>query len=408
MTKKLAVIAIILLMPLMLSGQALAKEARFGIVLPLSGPYAAMAQEMKNGALLATEEINQSGGVLGAPAKLIVKDSQLKADIALRRVKEMVENDKLTVIGGNLSGAISLVINEYACKNGLLYMSYCYNSLPVGKEYCGKGFTSAVIPYQNPAALASYAFKNLGKTWMSLSADYRGFHDMMASWIYNSDKLGAKFLGNIYHPLGTRDFSAYIPAILAKKPDILVLNNYGADQIAAIKQFAQMGLTKKIKIVISKTHLHIAKEAGKAYDQNTYGGATYYWDMQTKGGANKKFVQAFKSKFGTPPSADAEAAYVGTKAVWEAMKKSGTASDVATLINTLAKMPINTPKGEERFRACDHARQQSILVLRGKGAASKGWNVFQVVDEVPWQDTLQSCANNQKNLPYGKVPIPGK
>ena len=367
-----------------------------------------MAQDMKNGALLATEETNQAGGVLGAPAKLIIKDSQLKADVALRRIKEMVEQDKLTVIGGNLSGAISLVVNEYACKNGLLYMSYCYNSLPVGKEFCGKGFTSAVIPYQNPAALASYAFKHLGTTWMSLSADYRGFHDMMASWIYNSERLGGKFLGNIYHPLGTRDFSPFIPRIISEKPDILVLNNYGADQIAAIKQFAQLGLTQKMKIVISKTHLQIAKECGKAYDRNIYGGATYYWDMETGDGANKEFVETFTSKFGAPPSADAEAAYVATKAVWTAMKRSGTADDVGKLLNTLTSMDVDTPKGKEHFRACDHAMEQSILVLRGLGEKAKDWKVFEVVHTAPWQETLQSCENNRKNLPYGQVPIPGK
>lgn len=407
MTKRL-VLLVLAICSICLPCMALANEAHLGIVLPLSGPYAAMARDMKNGAMLATEEINQSGGVLGAPAQLILKDSQLKADIALRRIKEMVEENKLIVIGGNLSSAISLVINEYACKNGLLYMSYCYNSLPMGKEFCGNGFTSAVIPYQNPAALARYAFNNLGKTWMSLSADYRGFHDMMASWIYNSEKFGGKFLGNIYHPLGTRDFSPYIPRILAVNPDILVLNNYGADQIAAIKQFAQLGLTEKMKIVISKTHLHIAKECGKSYDSNTYGGATYYWDMKTGDRANEKFVKAYMARFNMPPSADAEAAYVGTKAVWKAFIKSGTSASVDTLIKTLTSMIIQTPKGDERFRACDHAREQSILVLRGRGADAADWKVFEVVEEVPWHETLQSCENNRNDLPYGKVPIPAK
>ncbi|WP_028314713.1 ABC transporter substrate-binding protein [Desulfatibacillum aliphaticivorans] len=405
MIRRLALIALICIS---IPCAAMAEGAKFGIVLPLSGPYAAMAQDMKNGAMLATEQVNQAGGVLGGQADLIVKDSQLKADIALRRVKEMVEEEHLTVIGGNLSGAISLVINEYACKNNLLYMSYCYNSLPVGKEFCGKGFTSAVIPYQNPDALATYAFKNLGKTWMSLSADYRGFHDMMASWMYNSDQLGGEFKGNIYHPLGTRDFSSYIPRILAESPDILVLNNYGADQIAAIKQFSQLGLTKKMKIVISKTHLHIAKECGKAYDNNVYGGATYYWNMKAASEENKQFVEAFTAKYGAPPSGDAEAAYVGTKAVWQAIAKTGAADNVDALIDTLTSMTIQTPKGSEQFRACDHARQQSILVLRGRGDQSKDWDVFEVVQEVPSEETLQSCENNKNNLPYGKVPIPTK
>jgi ABC-type branched-subunit amino acid transport system substrate-binding protein len=182
------------------AGAAMAAGAKFGIAVPLTGPYAAMAEDMKKGALLALDEINASGGVLGQPAEVIVRDSQLKGDVALRHFKDMADSLGIRFIGGNLSGGISLVANEYACKNHLLYMSFCHTSLPVGKEFCGYGFTAAVIPYQTPSALANYAFTKLGKKWMSLTADYRWGHDILAGWMVNSEKYGGQFLGNIYHP----------------------------------------------------------------------------------------------------------------------------------------------------------------------------------------------------------------
>jgi branched-chain amino acid transport system substrate-binding protein len=408
MKKTMGIFAAVLFAFVMFAGPALAAEAKFGVAVPLTGPYAAQAQDMKNGSMLALEEINAGGGVLGGPAKLIVRDSELKGSVALRRFKEMVAEENLKVIGGNLSGSISLVANEYACKNGLVYMSYCHTSLPVGKEFCGNGFTGAVIPYQTGAALASFAFKNLGKTFMTLTADYRWGHDNLASWIYNSRKYGGEFLGNIYAPLGTRDISAYIPRIMAKNPDFLVLSNYGTDQTTAVKQLAELGLTKKMKIVISKTHLISIKECGPAYDENVYGAVTYYWKMQDKYPQSKPFVKAFWDKYGAPPSADGECAYVATKAIFQAMQKAGTVDDVPKIISVLEEMELNTPKGMNRFRPCDHVREQSIVILRGKGARASGWDVADIVTEIPPSQTLESCYNNRMDIPYGTIKLPGK
>jgi branched-chain amino acid transport system substrate-binding protein len=408
MKKTIAIVAAILLTCTFLVGIAVAQEARFGVAIPLTGPYAAQANDMKNGALFAMEEINKGGGVLGKPVEVIIRDSQLKGDVALRQFKDMVDQDQVKVIGGNLSGSISLVANEYACKNNLLYMSFCHTSLPVGKEYCGSGFTAAVIPYQPAAALANFAFKKLGKKFFVLTADYRWGHDNLASWLANAEKYGGEFLGNIYVPLGTQDYSAYVPQILAKKPDFLVLSNYGTMQTSAVKQFAEFGLSQKIPIVISKTHLITIKECGAAYNENVYGAVTYYWKLEDKYPDSKPIVKAYTEKFGMPPSADGECAYVATKALFQAMNKAGTVNDVPKLIKELETMTLSTLKAPSKFRACDHVREQSVVILRGKGAKASGWDVAEVVAEVPYTETLESCENNKADLPYGQIKLPGK
>jgi branched-chain amino acid transport system substrate-binding protein len=408
MKKTIAIVAAILLTCPFLAGIVLAQEARLGVAIPLTGPYAAQANDMKNGALFAMEEINKGGGVLGKPVEVIIRDSQLKGDVALRQFKDMAAQDQVKVIGGNLSGSISLVANEYACKNNLLYMSFCHTSLSVGKEFCGSGFTAAVIPYQTGAALANFAFKKLGKKFFVLTADYRWGHDNLASWLANASKYGGEFLGNVYVPLGTQDYSAYVPQILAKKPDFLVLTNYGTMQTSAVKQFTELGLSQKIPIVISKTHLITIKEAGAAYNENVYGAVTYYWKLEDKYPDSKPIVKAYQEKYGMPPSADGECAYVATKAVFQAMNKAGTVDDVPKLIKELETMPLSTLKAPGKFRACDHVREQSVVILRGKGAKASGWDVAEVVAEVPYSETLESCENNKADVPYGQIQLPGK
>jgi len=393
---------------LMISGVASAKPIA-GLLFPLTGPFTAMGTDMRNGALIAIEELNAKGGVLGKPIEALIGDDELKSAVALRKYKEMIDGEGIRVIGGTLSGAVSVAVNEMACKNKVLYMSFCHTSIPLGKEQCGYGFVSGMIPYQTGVATAKYAFKNLGKSWMIVTQDYRFGHDQLAAWLTTGEKMGGKFLGNIYSPLGQTDYSAHIPRIAATNPDFLVINVYGYSMDGLIKQLGEAGLTtKKMKFIIPKSHLTTIKSVGALYNENFYGGHTYYWKLEDKYPNAKKFNEVYGKKFGVPPSQDSDGGYTGTRAMFEAMNIAKTTTDVDKLIKTLKGYKYQYNKGPEQFRACDHIRMTSVVILRGIGAKAKGWEFGEVMGEVPVEETLESCENNAKDFPYGQVKLPGK
>jgi branched-chain amino acid transport system substrate-binding protein len=276
------IIATVFLFTVLVSCVASAKPIA-GLLFPISGPFSAMGTDMRNGSLIAIEELNAKGGVLGKPIEVIIGDDELKAAVALRKYKEMVDGEGIKFIGGTLSGAVSVAVNEWACKNQVVYMSFCHTSIPLGKEQCGYGFVSGMIPYQTGVATAKYAFQNLGKSWMIITQDYRFGHDELAAWTVTSEKMGGKFVGNIYSPLGQTDYSAHIPRIAATNPEILVINVYGQSMDALIKQLGEAGLTtKKMKFVIPKSHLTTIKGVGAFYNENFYGGHEFYWTLQDK------------------------------------------------------------------------------------------------------------------------------
>jgi branched-chain amino acid transport system substrate-binding protein len=368
-----------------------------------------MGTDMKQGSEVALEEINAKGGVLGQKAEVVMGDDEFQAPIAIRKYKEMVDGQGIKAIGGTLSGGISVAVNEWACKNKVLYMCFCHSSIPLGKEQCGYGFVSGMIPYQTGVATAKYAFQNLGKSWMIITQDYRFGTDELAAWLTVSEKTGGKFLGNIYSPLGQVDYSAHIPKIAATNPEILVLNVYGQSLDAIIKQLAEAGLTnKKMKFVIPKSHLYAIKAVGATYNENFYGGHEYYWTLQEKFPKAKKFIEAYGKKYGMPPSQDADGGYTGTRALLEAMNAAKTTTDVAKLVKTLEGFKMDYNKGVEEFRACDHIRATSVVIVKGIGAKAKDWNFGEVVAEYPASETLESCENNKKDVPYGAVKLPGK
>lgn len=402
------IVASVFLVTLLLSGVASAKPIA-ALLFPLSGPFSAMGTDMKQGSEMALEEINAKGGVLGQKAEVVMGDDEFKAPVAIRKYKEMVDGQGIKAIGGTLSGGISVAVNEWACKNKVLYMCFCHTSIPLGKEQCGYGFVSGMIPYQTGVATAKYAFQNLGKSWMIVTQDYRFGTDELSAWLTISEKMGGKFLGNIYSPLGQVDYSAHIPKIVATNPDILVINVYGQSQDALTKQLGEAGLTtKKMKFVIPKSHLYSIKAAGAGYNENFYGGHEYYWTLQDKFPKAKPFVEAYGKKYGMPPSQDADGGYTGTRALLEAMNAAKTTTDVDKLIKTLKGFKMDYNKGPEEFRACDHIRATSAVIVRGIGAKASGWNFGEVVAEYPASETLESCENNAKDIPYGAVKLPGK
>ena len=408
MKKSTWVIGLVFLFTLMLSGVASAKPIA-ALLFPLSGPFSAMGTDMRKGSELALEEINAKGGVLGDPAEVVMGDDEFQAQIAIRKYKEMVDGQGIKAIGGTLSGGISVAVNEWACKNKVLYMSFCHTSIPLGKEQCGYGFVSGMIPYQTGVATAKYAFEHLGNSWMIVTQDYRFGHDELAAWLTVSEKMGKKFLGNIYSPLGQVDYSAHIPRIAATNPDILVINVYGQSMDSIIKQLAEAGLNnQKMKFVIPKSHLYTIKAAGASYNENFYGGHEFYWTLQEKYPKAKIFVEAYAKKYGAPPSQDSDGGYTGTRALLEAMNACKSTTDVDKLIKTLKGFKMDYNKGPEEFRPCDHIRTTSVVIVRGIGAKASGWNYGDVVAEIPWQDTLESCDNNKNDVPYGKVKLPGK
>jgi branched-chain amino acid transport system substrate-binding protein len=382
------------------------KVIKYGTMHPLTGAYSVLGRDQQRATELAVNEWNAKGGVLGHKIVWVSRDDQLNGAVALRRAKELVEEEKCDFIGGTLSGAISLAINEFACKNKVPYVAYCQSDMVLGSDQCKYGAAFMVIPYSAALAVSKYAFQNLGKKWFAITADYRWGHSLLEGWMWQSEQMGGQFLGNVYVPLGTSDFSTYYAKIMAANPDIIVMNNLGSDQTAAIKQANELGLTKKMKIVCSKTAMHTIKELGSTYDENVMGGMTFFWKLQDKYPTSKKFVENYMKKFGDPVEQDGESGYVATNVLFMAIEKAGTVTDKEKIMKAMEGIKYELTKGPEYVRACDRQRVQSYLLVRGKGEKAKDWDIADIIAEIPGEEILMSCEDNAKKLPFSNIKLP--
>ncbi len=79
---------------------------RVGFPLPLTGPFAALANDLQRGATLAAEELNARGGVLGRRLEVLFRDDQLKPAVGAQRTKELIENEQVQFIVGGLAAHV--------------------------------------------------------------------------------------------------------------------------------------------------------------------------------------------------------------------------------------------------------------------------------------------------------------
>ncbi|HUL28912.1 MAG TPA: ABC transporter substrate-binding protein, partial [Thermodesulfobacteriota bacterium] len=256
--KKYLILALILVSwCTLVSGNALAAnpdKIRVGILLPLTGTFAAVAETQRDGALLAVDVINKKGG-LNMPwgkvkVEAVVYDDETKLDVGVRRYRYMVD-EGVKGVGGQTWAPLAYAINALAQKEPMPYFPVCV----MAKEAFQKGklaectFAAAYSPWTVGYMAGSAAVKALGKKRVFFLARADSWGWDIRDGVYAAAKeLGAEIVGYDEVPLGTGDYTTIIQKVRAAKPDVFICAQFAADAVALLKQCYETGLNKEMTI----------------------------------------------------------------------------------------------------------------------------------------------------------------
>src|SRR5580704_15928378 len=95
---------------------------RIGMVDPLTGVYAAIAQGEVVGAKFAVEDINKKGGILGRPIELLVEDSANDVGIGVQKTRKLIDRDQVSFIIGDVNSAIALAMTQVTSEKRVLHI----------------------------------------------------------------------------------------------------------------------------------------------------------------------------------------------------------------------------------------------------------------------------------------------
>jgi branched-chain amino acid transport system substrate-binding protein len=345
---------------------AAADPVKVGFVSTLSGPSAALGVHMRDGFQLAVKEL---GGKLGGqPTEVIVVDDELKPDVAVTKVKALLERDKVDIVAGVVFSNVMMAISKPVFEAETFLVSGNAGPSPLAGAACSPYFFSASYQNdQNHETMGAYAKSQGYKKVVLMTPNYQAGKDSMAGF-----KRGyqGEVVDEIFTQLGQLDFSAELAKIAAAGPDAVFTFMPGGMGVNLVKQWSQAGLAGKVPFLSAFTVDETTLPATQDAALGLYSGAEWAPNLDTA--ENKAFVAAYEKEYGVVPSLYAAQGYEAAKLIDGALKTTGgKVSDKEAFRKALLAAPFKSIRGSFTFQPNGFPKQDFYVVKAVKRADGK-------------------------------------
>ena len=358
---------------------------KVGILHSLSGTMAISEKSVVDAEQLAIEEINAAGGVLGKKIEAIVEDGASDWPTFAEKAKKLIDQDKVvTIFGCWTSASRKAVLPVFEEKKHMLWYPVQYE----GQECSQNIFYTGAAPNQQIEPSVDWLLQNKGKEFFLVGSDY--VFPRTANTIIKAQLAakGGKTVGEDYLPLGNTEVTAIITKIKAALPNGGVIYNTlnGDSNVAFFKQLqgAGLGPDKYPSMSVSIAEEEV-KAIGPEYLKGHYAAWNYFQTVDTP--ANKKFVEAFKKKYGEDRVTNdpMEAAYIMVYLWKQAVEKAKTADDLEAVRKAAIGQTFDAPEGMVTMENNHHISKFVRIGQVGEDGLFKIVNsTDKAVDPIPW------------------------
>ena len=317
-----------------------------GAIFPLSGGVAFYGNESRDGGLLAVEEINAAGGLLGKRIVLLSEDDEGDAEKTVNAFTKLTTRDNVSIIFGSSTSGPTQAISTLAQRNRVVLMSPSATNIDVtlAGDYI---FRACFIdPFQGVVG-ADFAYGTLGSRRAAILYDAGADYNTGLAEAFRNQfsSLGGQVVANEAYQSGDVDFNAQVTRIRATNPDVVYLPNYYNDVSLQAKQLRDQGVT--CALVGGDGWDSLVDNAG---DEVLNGFWSSGFASDTTDPRGMAFVRAFQARFNRPASQFAALGYDAMMLILDAIKAAGS-FDSAAVKDAMAK--INGPyvTGNIRFDA---------------------------------------------------------
>jgi branched-chain amino acid transport system substrate-binding protein len=382
---------------------------KIGLLATLEGPFAAGGQDGMRGAELALKQRNGMAG--GKKIEIIKASSDAKPDVAVNATRKLVEQDKVQIMVGPLSGSEGIAVKDYSkTQPGVTFIN--------GSS--GAQATTLTSPSPN-----FYRFNTDGAQWMVglgkaaldkgykrvmvIAEDYAFPYSQVQGFMSEYCRLGGKVPVKAWVPLGGKDYASVI-ARIPKDVDALVVVLGGADAVNFLNQYEQAGGDKPMiggSITVSQDVLNYKGKRRESLVGTLAGSpiADAYDAPEFKA-----FVADYKKAYpdGYPsPSLFALVYYINMKAALDAldMVKGDLSDGQKKYREALAKMTLKTPVGDVKLDENRQAIGTTFITEVAKDAKGGLYNkVLRKIDNVPQtlgmkKDEFKIGSRDEPNCP---------
>jgi len=319
-----------------------AEPIKVGILHSLTGTMSISEKSVVDATLLAIEEINAKGGILGRKIEAIVSDGKSDSPTFAKEAQRLITLEKVSVVFGCWTSASRKTVKPIFEKyKHLLFYPLQYEGLEQSTNivYTGAAPNQQIIP------AVKWAFDNLGKKFFLVASDYVFPHSANEIIKAQVAALGGQIVGEEYLLLGSKETKGIVRKIKVARPDV-ILNTLNGDTNVAF--FAELRIAGVTPDRIPTVSFSIGEKELRSMNPNAMAGDYAAWNyFQTIDSSdNHEFVRRFKEKFGadTMLTDPMEAAYIGVHLWAQAARDAGSIDPIAVR-KAVLDQSFNAPEG---------------------------------------------------------------
>ena len=297
------------------------QEIKIGIVGPHTGPVAVYGEAVRDAALVAIEEINAAGGVLGMKFVPVIEDTKGDGAEASNAVNKVITRDKVVAIIGPVISSTANVAGAIVNREKVPMIAPAATAVEV--THAGE-YTSRVcfLDSYQATVMAKFSREELkaekAAILIDVASDYSiGLKDVFAEKLV---EYGGEIVEVVSYTSGDSDFSAQLTKIKAAAPDVIYLPVYYNDDILILRQARNLGITATFLGADGWDAPELIEGAGDAAEGCYF---TTHYTIHDPSPVVQNFVQKFQEKYGKPPIVFNALGYDAVKMLADAIERAG-------------------------------------------------------------------------------------
>jgi urea transport system substrate-binding protein len=355
-----------------------------GILHSETGPMAVSERSMIDAEVLALEEINRSGGLLGRPVRWVIADGASDWPTFARQAERLIREQGVQVIFGCWTSACRKgVLPVVEAADHLLLYPMAYEGLEQSPNIVYTG----AAPNQQITPAVQWCHESLGaRRFFLVGSDYIWPHCVNAIVKDQLTGLGAELVGEAYVPFGATDLDAVARQIAAAQPDVILSTVVGDSALPFARAVRAAGLDAATTPIVTFAVGENELRGGVAADMAGHYAAWNYFQSLDRP-ENRAFVEAVQQRYGSDRStSDTMVAAYNSVLLWaQAVREAGTA-DVGQVRAALRHQSLDAPEG---IIAVDPETQHTwrpvfIGQIRADGQVDVVWSSRTAVRPMPF------------------------
>lgn len=374
-------------------GRAQAPTIKIGVLSDQSGPYRDLTGPTSVGCCRqAVEDFDPANR--GFNVEILSADHQNRPDIGLSIVRHWFDQEGLDVVTDVASSSMALGIQSFVKDRNKVYIDSGSVTARLTGDQCSPNMLHWTFDtYMLSRSTGGAVIAQGGDSWYFITADYAAGHQVQKDTTSLVENAGGKVLGASAYPFPeTTDFSAFLLKAQNSGAKVLGLANGGFDAQNCIKQAAELGITRKMKIAALTVHLQDIHALGLERAQGTVLTESFYWDLNDRARA---FTRRVLPK--TPnnyPSMNQAGTYAGTLHYLKTVADMGVAEakkDGVATVNRMKAMPFNddcfgTGKIREDGRVLVNAY---LFEVKKPGESRSEWDLYKLITTTPGEQAFR-------------------